>query len=72
MVIITLKTVRKRHKMTLIKLSKASGVSKAEICKIENNDIMPRLDTLCELAYALDVNINELFIYQKNKEKLSN
>lgn len=65
MVTITLTLVRKYKKMSIRKLAKISGVSRSEISRIESEDVMPRLDTLCELAEALGVLPEDLYIYQK-------
>ena len=53
--------IRTAKKMTLRDLSEKSGVSKSQINDIENGFKHPSVLTLCELAYALDVQPEALF-----------
>lgn len=50
--------------MSVRALSEKSGVSKSEINYIENGVKMPRVDVLCALAKALDVDITDLIDYK--------
>lgn len=53
--------VRDKKHMSLRQLSQLSGVSRAEINFIENNQIIPKIDTLCAIARALQVPVTDLF-----------
>ena len=50
-----LKEIRKSKGLTLVQLSRISGVSTATLCNIENGYKTPRVDTLYEIATALDI-----------------
>ena len=56
--------VRQEKNMSVRVLSEKSGVSKSEINYIENGVKMPRVDVLCALAKALDVEITDLIDYK--------
>ena len=56
--------VRQEKNMSVRALSEKSGVSKSEINYIENGVKMPRVDVLCALAKALDVDITDLIDYK--------
>lgn len=43
------------------KLAKLSGVSTAQISRIENGLTIPTIETLCRLAKALDCDVTDLF-----------
>lgn len=63
---IYLKQIRHQKNLSLLQLSHKSGVSTTELNDIENQRKTPRLDTICRIAVALDVNINnELYEYIK-------
>lgn len=50
--------------MSARELAEKSGVSKSEINEIENGARIPRIDTLCMLAAALDVTVEDLVSYK--------
>lgn len=58
---IHLKEIRTKKGLTLRQLETLSGVSKAEISYIENDERDPTITTLCMLAKALQVPITDLF-----------
>lgn len=58
---IYLREVRNKTNITLRELEKKSGISRAQIAKIENGDSVPKITTLCSLAKALGVSITDLF-----------
>lgn len=58
---ILIKKIRKDKKITLNKLSKASGLSTTHINDIENNIKMPSLYAMIELAKSLKVDIKETY-----------
>lgn len=53
--------IRTSKNLSLRDLSEKSGVSKTQINDIENGLKHPSVLTLCELAYALDVQPESLF-----------
>ena len=55
--------VRQDKNMSIRALAEKSGVSKSEISDIENGVKIPRIDTLCMLAVALDVTVEDLISY---------
>lgn len=61
MVEITLRKMRKFHSMTLMQLSSLSGISKTHICNVESGNSMPTIQTLCDIANALNVPMTDLF-----------
>ena len=56
--------VRQDKNMSIRALAEKSGVSKSEIADIENGAKIPRVDTLCMLAVALDVTVEDLISYR--------
>ena len=52
--------MRNAKNMSVATLAKKSGVSKSEIYDIENGLKIPRVDILCMLADALEVDIADL------------
>lgn len=58
---ILVKNVRLEKKMTLETLSKLSGISKGHLSKIEREEREPKISTLIQIAYALKVDIKELY-----------
>ncbi len=58
---IKLKTVRESKGMSIRQLSYLSGVSKSQISDIENENSMPTIAILCQLAEALHVRPDELY-----------
>ena len=52
--------------MTQEELSRKSGISESYISELENNLKMPTILTLCKLAEALEVDINNLYKYTSN------
>jgi transcriptional regulator with XRE-family HTH domain len=57
---IFLRKIRIEKGLSYRELAELSGVSKSGIASIENGK-MPRIDTLCKLAKALEVDIEDLF-----------
>lgn len=62
---ILLGTVRVAHGMSANELAKRSGVSRAQIFRIENGWSNPTLRCLCRLADALNVEVSELYQHKK-------
>lgn len=60
MIVIELKELRKSKGLTLVQLSRISGVSTATLCNIENGYKTPKVDNLFYIAKALGVTLNDL------------
>lgn len=60
-VILHIKEIRKKKKITLTNLSNLTGISTSHINDIENNYKMPSLLMVILLAKALKVDIREIF-----------
>ena len=58
---IKLKEIRKSKNMSVIELSKLSGVNRQHIYDIENWTVTPKVTTVCKLAKALGVKIEDIF-----------
>lgn len=56
-----LKEIRKEKKVRLITLAELSGVQLATISRIENNKMTGTLETHAQLAYALGVELVDLY-----------
>ena len=52
---------RIEKRLTLMKLSKLTGISKTTLNDIENNKISPTIKQLENIAKALDIKITDLF-----------
>lgn len=55
-----LRRARERAGLSQAALSRESGVSPSEICRIEANEREPRLSTILRLSRALGVEMTEL------------
>lgn len=58
---IYLQEIRWKKDYSIDQLAKASGVSNAQISRIENGLTMPTIETLCRLAKALNCDVTDLF-----------
>jgi transcriptional regulator with XRE-family HTH domain len=63
MIIIKIKQVREAKGFTVRQLSELSGISKSQITRIENNQQIPSIETLCRVAHALEVDEKGLYEY---------
>jgi len=61
MILIKLWYYRNINKVTLVKLSKMTGISKSSLSRIENMIKSPTLEQLEKIAKALDVQITDLY-----------
>lgn len=52
---------RRNKKITLIKLSEASGINKSTLNNIENERVSPSMQQMESIAKALNMRITELF-----------
>ena len=62
----TIARLRKSKNMTQAELSDATGINRALISRIEQQDFMPSIEQLESLGEALDFDITELFINNNN------
>lgn len=58
---ILLRNYRKRKRLSIVELSRVSGLSKSTISNIENGIVSPTMLQMESLAKALDVRITDLF-----------
>ena len=58
----TISRLRKEKNMTQVELSDATGINRALISRIEQQDFMPSIEQLESLGEALDFDITDLFI----------
>lgn len=56
-----LREIIEKRGMTLGKLVYKTDISKGTLSKIQNGKLMPRIDTVCKIAKALNMEPNELF-----------
>lgn len=71
MIIFNIKNIRKKKGITLYKLEKITGISRAYLYKLENNiKLNPTLAVLYSIADGLDVNIKDLFFSKFDIENL--
>ena len=52
---------RRNKKLTLVKLSKKTGISKSTLNNIENGRVNPTIKQLETIAKALEVRISDLY-----------
>ena len=70
MVTNNLKKIRVQKNITQEKLSIITKIGRSTIAEIENGTHLPRIDTALMIARALDVRVDELFIFdQERKER---
>lgn len=55
-----LKFVRLENNMTITELAKAASMPESELKSIENDSIIPDINTLARLALILNVSVNKL------------
>ncbi len=65
MIVFHIKEIRIKKKLSLRKLAELSGVSKSYLSELENNLKCPTILTLCKIADALDVKVEDLYTYKK-------
>lgn len=53
--------IRMQHGLTLKQMEEKTGVSKTTLNEIENNHRSPTLETLVQVAKALDIKVTDLF-----------
>jgi transcriptional regulator with XRE-family HTH domain len=62
----TIRTIRRRRKLSLQKLSSISGLSPGYLCKVERSEKAPPLSTLSKIALALDVDLSRLLMEESD------
>ena len=62
-----IKKVRQEKGLTMEELSALSGVSKGHLSRLEREERVPSITTLCKIAIALDVKPEELYIINKDE-----
>lgn len=71
MFVFVIKNIRLKQNMSLYRLSKITGISKAYLTELENNKkFNPTLKTMYSIANALNVKIDDLFYTLLDIEKL--
>ncbi|MEP1143228.1 MAG: XRE family transcriptional regulator [Henriciella sp.] len=65
-----LKHLRKSRGLTLVQLSKVSGVSRSALSKIERSEISPTYSTIRKIALGLDLTIAALLAEQPSVPKI--
>ena len=60
-----IKEIRQRQGLSIRDLAELSGVSKSHISYIENRQTVPTILTVCCLAVALGVDLEELVSYEE-------
>ncbi len=61
---VRLREIRQRLGLSLTEVAKASDVSRSEVQGIDNGSIEPKIFTLCKIAIALKVTLEDLVDYQ--------
>lgn len=56
-----LNEIRDARNLSLRELAKATGISKAQLNRIENGQSDPTLKTMCRIAKALNMKIEDIF-----------
>lgn len=71
MIVFNIKNIRKQKEITLYRLEKLTGISRAYLYRLENNKTTnPTISTLYKIAIALNVNIKDLFYSKFDIENL--
>lgn len=63
-----LKNLRQERKLTQEKLSELVWIDPQHFCKMENGNHFPTLKNLINLANALEIDIQDLFSFDKSEE----
>lgn len=68
MIINDLRKVRKENRITQIELANAVGTTRQSIYAIESGKSLPGLELALRMAYYFDVNLEELFHLEIDKD----
>ncbi len=63
-VIDKIRTIRKQKKISILKLSVDSGISRSHLFYIESKKAIPSLETLAKIAHAMNLQLKDFFIWQ--------
>lgn len=58
---ILIKEVRMKKNITLVELSRLTGINRGHLSRIEREEKEPKISTLVQIALALKVDIKELY-----------
>ena len=61
-VIEKIRTIRIEKKISILKLSLESGVSRSHLFYIESKKTIPSLETLTKIAHAMNLQLKDFFI----------
>ncbi len=61
-VIDKIRTIRKQKKISILKLSVDSGISRSHLFYIESKKTIPSLETLAKIAHAMNLQLKDFFI----------
>ncbi len=64
---VRLREIRQSLGLSLTDVAKASGVSRSEVQGIDNGNIEPKIFTLCKIAIALKLTLEDLVDYQSGQ-----
>ena len=71
MIVFNIKKIREEKRITLYRLEKLTGISRAYLYRLENNKTTnPTISTLYKIAISLNVNIKDLFYSKFDIESL--
>ena len=71
MFVFVIKNIRLKQNITIYKLSKITGISRAYLIQLENNKkINPSLRTMYLISQALNVKVDDLFYSKLDIQKL--
>lgn len=68
MIKMLVKQMRWEKNYTLRELERMTGVGHSTLSKIENEEVMPKVDTLCAIARGLGVPVTDLFVDNRGKK----
>lgn len=61
-VIDKIRTIRKQKKISILKLSVESGISRSHLFYIESKKTIPSLETLAKIAHAMNLQLKDFFV----------
>lgn len=66
-----IRTLRKNKKLTQEALAELIGLDTQHLCKIENGSHFPTLKNLIKLANIFNLNVQDLFSFENNKDNMT-
>ena len=61
-VIDKIRAIRKQKKISILKLSVESGISRSHLFYIESKKTIPSLETLAKIAHAMNLQLKDFFV----------